>query len=128
MDLLLLLLLFIDALRFTFAVELGINEIDGAVGNIVPPVAVPPSDRMPQLRVYKEYFEKRFLEDTEAYFAREADDFIDDNPVTEYMKKVGGFTVLYVSRISSCSRRFFLIRILWSFVHLVSENRKIPVL
>ncbi len=44
--------------------------------------------KAPKLRVYRDHFERRFLEDTEQYFAQEAAEFIQSNPVTEYMKKV----------------------------------------
>lgn len=73
--------------KFSVAVELGIQETEG--NTIAPNAGISgTSDRNPKLRVYKEYFEKRFLEDTEAYFLREAEDFIAANPVTEYMRKV----------------------------------------
>ncbi|KAM3724794.1 Cullin-1 [Dirofilaria immitis] len=68
-------------------VELGVNESDTSTGQVTNSSATH-LDRLPKLRVYRDYFEKRFIADTESYFANEAAEFIAANSVTEYMKKV----------------------------------------
>ncbi|GMT19324.1 hypothetical protein PFISCL1PPCAC_10621, partial [Pristionchus fissidentatus] len=63
-------------------VELGIDE---TVDSTAPEVA---KTINPKLRVYKNMFEEKFLKATEIFYTNEAQTFLENNSITEYMKRV----------------------------------------
>lgn len=65
-------------------VELGINENEDSPTTTANSGNRPPS----KLFVYQQHFEKSFIESTQLYYKQESTDFVQNNTVTEYLKKV----------------------------------------
>ena len=68
-------------------VELGLNEDELPATNCGVSVVSAPMPSRGRLCVYREYFERKFLEETEAFYSCESNEFIQQHSVCEYMKK-----------------------------------------
>lgn len=65
-------------------VELGINEEEN-LNNIV--AGIPQIKTGGRMSVYREYFEEKFLKDTEAFYLKESTEYLKKYNITEYMNK-----------------------------------------
>lgn len=68
-------------------VELGLNDDENPPSAHTPVNGQAAAGRGGRLSVYREFFERRFLEETEAFYSRESNEFIQMHSVCEYMKK-----------------------------------------
>jgi len=55
----------------------------------------------PTLTIYKQFFEIPFLEDTKQFYQLEAANFLNEKPVSEYLKKVAQWLDEEVHRVQS---------------------------
>ncbi len=46
------------------------------------------NNRSPTLATYNDYFEKQFLQETELFYQRESDNYLENNSVNAYLTKV----------------------------------------
>lgn len=69
---------------------MGINEHDDPpIG--AAPIRVPAPSNGQKIRalvIFKNFFERKFIEETKLYYSIEANDFLSQNVVIEYLKKV----------------------------------------
>ena len=79
------------AVTLRFAVLLGLDEADNTKGT---------------LEVYRQHFEKPFLDATTKYYKNESKQFISENSVVDYMKKVSGSLVTPVCYFTRTLTRY----------------------
>jgi len=94
-------------------VELGLNEDD-------------PNQRGQNLNVYKRHFEDGFIQDSETYYIRESTDFLRENPVTEYMKRVEMRLAEENKRVEVYLHRSTLDRVLKTCEEVLIKNHLDP--
>ena len=69
-------------------VELGLEDEDQSATGSSNSVTAVSARAGPHLGTYQKHFESQFLSATENFYSKESIDFLQQNPVTEYMKKV----------------------------------------
>lgn len=66
---------------FTYLVALGLDDADSSKST---------------LDVYKDHFERPFVEASEVYYKKESEKFVSENSVTDYMKKVWTVKIFFL--------------------------------
>jgi hypothetical protein len=95
-----------------FAVALGLEEEeeDGT------------SETAGQLAIYKEHFERGFLAKTREFYTAESDEFLEQNPVTEYVQFARVCVETCLPRVSGRSTSSRLMQTPWMMIVLKADD------